>query len=274
MSWLELSYIAAMITVAFGVAAMFVYAAILLRSARSYALEPAETQLWTYGDLLRVAVFYVGVLGLASLSGRVLAPKNMPENASKVADMLSLTFAHVVVCFYVVLLGELRRGKRLKDFGLSQENAVHNVVWGVALYACFCPLLMGAVKLIRVVAVKIGERLDDQAVVDMVAQETSLGLLATVAAIVIVAAPITEELLFRGFLFSALRENVGPRRAMFLSAAMFSVLHVSALAVLPIFLLGLLLAWAFHRTKTLAAPIAIHMTHNAITVFFLLRSRG
>ena len=47
----------------------------------------------------------------------------------------------------------------------------------------------------------------------------------------------------------------------------------SVVAMLPIFMLGLLLAWTFHRTKTLAAPIAIHLTHNAVSIFLLLYSR-
>ena len=273
MTWLQMAYIAAFTTVALGVAVAFGYFAAVLRTRSIEPLEPGEMQLWSYGDLVRVGVFYLGVLGLSHLCALLMAPAEMPLNAAEVTGLLSTTFAHVVVCLYVLLLGEIERGKRPGDMGLSLEYATHNVVKGVTLYACFSPVLIGSLVLVAAVAENAGQRLDPQPVVEMISQEDSLGLLATATALIIAAAPITEEVIFRGFLFSALRENLGPRRAIVLSALVFALVHGSRLAMLPIFLLGLLLAWSFHRTKTLAAPIAIHMTHNAMTIFCLLYQR-
>ncbi len=276
MHWLDMAYIAAMTLAAGGVAAMLIYSVALLRLARPDAGAPTLPQPWRWSDVVRAAVFYAGALGLAEMSVRLLAPKSMPAAAEDVAGLLAFTFAHVLVCLYVVLLGESERGKRAADIGLSIDDAVHRVVLGVLYYAAFCPVLAGsifAVNKMAQIAQRGGEHLSPQRVVDMISQETSVGLLATVTALVVVAAPITEEILFRGFLFSALRDQFGARRAIVLSAAVFSLIHGSLIATIPLFLLGLLLAWAFHRTRTLAAPIAIHMTHNTVTIFLLLRSR-
>jgi len=273
MSWLQMAYIAAMTTAALGVALAFGYSAVLLRNMRVRELEPGEMQLWSFGDIIKVSVFYIGVLFLALLCSGLIAPKDLHPNAKAVTALLSTTFAHVVVCLYILLLGEIERGRRMADIGLSTDDLVHNTAKGLALYVCYCPVLVGSLLLGTTIGMRTGQQLAPQPVVDMLSQEHSLALLATATALVIVAAPITEEIIFRGFFFSALRENLGPRRAIVLSAGIFAMVHWSILAALPIFLLGLLLAWAYHRTKTLAAPIAIHMAHNAITIFYLLYQR-
>jgi membrane protease YdiL (CAAX protease family) len=90
---------------------------------------------------------------------------------------------------------------------------------------------------------------------------------------VVILAPIAEELFFRGVVFNAWLREGGIRYAYLGSAALFAVIHLSAAAVVPIFLLGLALAWVYRRTANLLAPIAMHATVNGITVAILLLVR-
>ena len=79
----------------------------------------------------------------------------------------------------------------------------------------------------------------------------------------VVAGPIAEEMFFRGFLYSWLRARVGVARGLFLSAFLFALLHMDPVAFVPILGLGLLFGWVYEETGSLAAPIAIHIFHNA-----------
>lgn len=90
-----------------------------------------------------------------------------------------------------------------------------------------------------------------------------------VAAIVILA-PIAEELFFRGIVFNAWLRERGQRFAYVGSAALFAVIHFSIASLVPIFLLGLALAWVYRRTGTLLAPILMHATVNGISVAIAL----
>ena len=90
---------------------------------------------------------------------------------------------------------------------------------------------------------------------------------------VVVLAPIAEEVFFRGVVFNALLREGGRRWAFVGSSALFAVIHLSLVAVLPIFLLGLALAWAYDRTRSLLAPIAMHMAVNGISVVIALLAR-
>jgi membrane protease YdiL (CAAX protease family) len=83
---------------------------------------------------------------------------------------------------------------------------------------------------------------------------------------VVLAAPLGEEVFFRGFLFAALRERFGLLPGVLLSAAVFGLFHFlgGPLLVVLMFCFGIALALLFHRRGTLAAPVAAHAIFNLI----------
>jgi len=76
--------------------------------------------------------------------------------------------------------------------------------------------------------------------------------------------PVCEELLCRGFLFSAFRARFGGLRAVLLSAALFGVLHLDVHRIPATALAGIALGYVRLRTGSILAPILFHMTYNAI----------
>jgi hypothetical protein len=78
--------------------------------------------------------------------------------------------------------------------------------------------------------------------------------------------PLGEEIFFRGFAYTALRHRFGPAIAAVASAALFAVVHLNPGALIPIFLIGLVLAALYERTGTLAAPFALHAVNNTFAV--------
>jgi membrane protease YdiL (CAAX protease family) len=90
---------------------------------------------------------------------------------------------------------------------------------------------------------------------------------------VVILAPIAEEVFFRGVVFNAWLREGGRRYAYIGSAALFAIIHLSLVSLLPIFALGLALAWVYQRTGSLLAPIAMHATVNGISVALALLVR-
>ena len=81
----------------------------------------------------------------------------------------------------------------------------------------------------------------------------------------VVAAPLFEEAFFRGFLFSGLsRSKLGATGTVLVTAALWALIHVQygAYEIAQIFVLGLLLGAARHRTNSLIVPFAIHAAIN------------
>ncbi|MDQ4036063.1 MAG: CPBP family intramembrane metalloprotease [Chloroflexota bacterium] len=90
---------------------------------------------------------------------------------------------------------------------------------------------------------------------------------------IVILAPIAEEVFFRGVVFNAWRREGGRRWAFIGSSILFAMIHISVVALVPIFVLGLALAWIYERTGNLLAPIAMHATVNGISVAFALLVR-
>lgn len=107
------------------------------------------------------------------------------------------------------------------------------------------------------------------------AAEQALGLVEPWVAVlaIVLLAPIAEELFFRGVVFNAFLRERGPRLAYLGSAALFAVIHLSIVALIPIFLLGLALAWVYDRTGSILAPIVMHAVVNGASVLIALLVR-
>jgi uncharacterized protein len=97
----------------------------------------------------------------------------------------------------------------------------------------------------------------------------------------IVLAPIGEELFFRGMVFQALRKRMELWPAMGISAVLFALAHMlqgtmaqRLLIFIIIFPLGMLLAWAFERRRSIVAPIILHAVFNTIQVGLMAVAPG
>ncbi len=76
------------------------------------------------------------------------------------------------------------------------------------------------------------------------------------------AAPVAEELFFRGFLASVLRERVGSMAELIVTSAVFALFHGESSVMLPIFAVGLVLHCIVRATGCLAYPILFHAVFN------------
>jgi membrane protease YdiL (CAAX protease family) len=83
-------------------------------------------------------------------------------------------------------------------------------------------------------------------------------------ATVVIAAPLGEELFFRGYLFPALRKSWGVLAAMLISGALFSLVHFEWVGFLGLMEIGILLAALRLWSGSLWAAILGHAVNNAI----------
>ena len=91
------------------------------------------------------------------------------------------------------------------------------------------------------------------------------GILLTLQALSLVT-PISEELLFRGFVLRGLLRSIGPGPAVAASALVFAVLHLEPGAMIPIFFTGIVLGWLFVRTGSLWPCVAAHAAQNTLAL--------
>ena len=96
-----------------------------------------------------------------------------------------------------------------------------------------------------------------------------------------IGAPVSEEILFRGYAFHALRGSVRSERgglivAYGLSTLLFTLPHALGVTqgtiglLVPLFLIGLVLAFLVHRTGSLLPCIIAHALNNSVGLLALL----
>lgn len=96
----------------------------------------------------------------------------------------------------------------------------------------------------------------------MLSDPIILGLIS-----VIIVAPIAEEFLFRGFLFSQLkRTQLGGWGAVTLSSFLWTIIHFQyeALILLVLFIFGIFLGYIRIAYNSLSLPIILHAINNTI----------
>jgi len=144
--------------------------------------------------------------------------------------------------------------------------AIGAVLTGVALQF---PLSELANLVEHIAPVSIEQKL---AVAKLLASETLVQGLK-VALAVVIAAPICEEVLFRGVLLRGMKRANGVPVALGLSAVYFGLAHAGLLtAVLPATIAGLIFGWLTLRTGSIVPSIAMHAAVNVVPVV-LSRSR-
>ena len=88
---------------------------------------------------------------------------------------------------------------------------------------------------------------------------------------IVIAAPVLEEILFRGVILEGFLHNYRPRKAILLSALIFGGIHLNLVQIPGAFLVGIFLGWVYWKTRTLLPVMAIHFANNLISYLLYLR---
>lgn len=144
-------------------------------------------------------------------------------------------------------------------------------VWGVGGYVVALPLMIAISALNQKIWQGQG---GNNPLLQTVLEESDSVALLLFFLTAAVAAPLFEEILFRGFLLPSLTRYMPVWGAILLSSFIFASAHLSLSEVLPLTLLGAILAWVYTRSRNLLSPMLIHSLWNSATLvgLFLLGS--
>lgn len=166
---------------------------------------------------------------------------------------------HITFIYYLIqLLPTIafllwRRSKAERDSGLHfgfRNLNMPMILWGVVL------LVATGVVIEPLLALFPTEGYE------AVMQTVGLGGWAILSTVV--AAPILEEVLFRGLIFESCRERFGKGGALVISALLFGLIHGVPVQMVNAFVVGLILGYVYLRTRSLVSVMIIHAVNNAI----------
>lgn len=80
---------------------------------------------------------------------------------------------------------------------------------------------------------------------------------------------VCEELMFRGYLFTAFKNRLSLSKAIIIVSLLFGVSHMSMIKLLPTALLGIALAYMIHKSESIVTSVCIHFLNNSLAVIIL-----
>ncbi len=104
--------------------------------------------------------------------------------------------------------------------------------------------------------------------------DPGVGIPIAAVALIVVAAPLTEELFFRGFFFAGLRSRWSLWPSALVSGVLFGIVHAPTgpTAAIPLAGLGVGLAWLYEKTGSIWPSITAHLLNNALAISVVLAS--
>ena len=190
------------------------------------------------------------------------ATQDWTAKATPIAVIIGLVISAVIQLFLMWLY--LRKDGRMAALGLLDFGNVPLLkTIGVAALCIIAAMAFNYVYATYVIP-GVGMQ-DDMAKILAGIARSPIGVAAMVIAIVI-AAPIVEELLFRGMLQNALAKYVPIWGAILLSSFLFALVHGQPYAIPGLMSLSLAFGYLYHRTGSLRTNIVLHMANNAFAL--------
>ncbi|MDY0199897.1 MAG: type II CAAX endopeptidase family protein [Tenuifilaceae bacterium] len=81
---------------------------------------------------------------------------------------------------------------------------------------------------------------------------------------IVIAAPILEELIFRGIILDGFLRRYSPVKSIVLSSFLFGIVHFNPWQFIAAFFIGLLAGWVYYKTRKLSLTIIIHAVNNLV----------
>lgn len=250
-----------------------------LRSVRRHRLSDGGADEWTCGkvsvshyqvlDLLGAAFVFVVFSGLIYAS--FFGPQRPVTSLGAKELLVSIGFQFLIAGMVTAFV--IRHVRVHAWLGLSWSSWPWAFVWAPTSLV-FMWLVMAAMKVSGYMdwmntfgvettqeTVKLLQESNDPVV---------LGLMVFAA---VIAAPVCEEVVFRGYLYPVLKKFGGVLPAALSSSLVFAAAHGNLTALLPLFVFGGVLIFLYEKTGSIWTPIAAHFCFNGATVVVQMAAR-
>lgn len=211
--------------------------------------------------LISLAIYMIA----GFITKQTISP-SLPENPSSQAIVESVLLDTQIKLLLVggLLLGLAWRGVYpVQGFGLDKLS--FRAVLGNAVFFLIAALPLTWVT-ITIVQYFIGTDSPQEEAIRLLTASHDLAPRIAMIAAAVVAAPVIEEFIFRGYLYGVLRRYLGVRFGIVINSILFAGIHLHLPSFAPLFVLAFCLTIAYEATGSLLVPMTMHALFNAISV--------
>ena len=196
----------------------------------------------------------------AIFAGITLAFGGDLDDPPPAANAVALLVQDALVIAGALVFAGLAARPRPSHFGLRPPKSWGSAVgWTLLVYGAFFVFTI-------VWLLALGADQSEDLPEELGAEDSTAAAIA-IGAVVTIAAPIAEEIFFRGYLFGALRNWRGVWPAAVLSGILFAAVHAGSSAnefLVPLAFLGAGLCILYAKTGSLYPSIGLHCLNNSL----------
>jgi len=182
-------------------------------------------------------------------------------------DLAGTLIQDAALVFSAVMFARLSRRSRPSDFGLRVTRLWPAVGWLILTWASF----LATVLVLRLV---FGLHDSTKDALNQLTKDKGFLAVAGLCLLVTVVAPLAEEIFFRGYFFTALRNWKGVGVAAAITGVTFGAIHifnyvddfnaVAAIALVGLMVFGAALCLLYWHTGSLYPCFAVHALNNSL----------
>ena len=235
-----------------------------------------EKPLWGLIDIVKVVLLFMS-FGYCAAIFEMFLMKLFPlfenNNFRMIFSTAIINTSAILIVFYFV---RVKYSQNFEVLGITRKNAVKSLLYASMGYVAILPIV-AIIMVITVIVIKILNYSPPlQPIVEIFLEEKESGILIFSTIFAAIFGPITEEIFFRGFMYGAVKKRIGILGAILATSLIFSILHAHIVGFMPIFVLGILLAYLREKTGSLLPSVFVHVAHNLgmVILVFLMKVLG
>jgi len=225
---------------------------------------------WLLGGFRISHWHYAGLIEPYRLHLLAMSPGNRVA-AIVVLEFFAYILGAAVPIGVLVAIAARKRASITEELGLNTHRFGWNLLYGIGGYAVALPLLFLGQRL----GAHIPGPTPSNPAIPLLAEASSAWVQILLAALATLAAPLCEELLFRGVFYNAAKLKVGVWPAIILTGLIFGFVHpVGISEMVPLAVLGGVFAWMAETRKSLVPSMLGHFLQNSMATAMLLLALG
>ncbi len=219
---------------------------------------------WSTKDIIITIIIAFGLLGISLLAMDAYNVKESIEGSEHKSLYLLLIFVlqWVLIAVPLLVLTWVKYNLNFKNFGINKVsfwNVIKLVFLGYLLF-------LGITFIINLIILYTDFRIPGYQIQERVLPLFGDNLVSLIISgvLIVIVAPIIEEVFFRGFLLRTLSNKMGIFYGSIFAALIFALLHLQPNSIIPIFILGLIINSLVIKSKSIIPAIVFHVFNNAV----------
>lgn len=195
-----------------------------------------------------------GIVGIAILSMLILSPVNLLLSNVLGKDASFLVY-YLLAMGIPFVIAHLIRKKRtgISKYNLTLSSLKIMVLVSISIIAIQTGIISPIVNSLPM------PEFMKQIFLEFANQN---GLFSFIA--IVIAAPVIEELIFRGIILNGLLQKYSPVKSIIISSILFGIVHLNPWQFISALIIGFFSGWVYYRTRKLTLSILIHLVNNLI----------